>query len=226
VPPTGAFVSHPPKLKAGVVHDNHAKIKDNSNQVEAKFAAEEKKSLHVILPKFFVFFILGLFLNPLQWAARKGKGRICVDCTNGPDEIESPDASMPKPSPANADACPPVHCANSFTGFLILIWSMRQAQPLMDVLLHRVDLEAAFRRALHCQDMAVIFAYIFMDFLIIPAGQVFGSRSAPSYFSLMSDVHQEVASTVDLTNDGVALKALAQSTAVDPCHQSGTCRFL
>ena len=58
-------------------------------------------------------------------------------------------------------------------------------------------------------DMAVVFAYIFLDFLIIPVGQVFGSRSAPSYFSLMSDIRQEVASTVTLPADGEALEDLA-----------------
>ena len=54
--------------------------------------------------------------------------------------------------------------------------------------------------------MAAVFAYIFLDFLIIPVGQVFGSQSAPSYFSLMSDICTEVvASTVDLTTDGTPL---------------------
>jgi hypothetical protein len=185
--------------------------------VEAKFAAEEEKSFHVVLPKFFVFFILSLFLNPLQWAVRRGKGRICVDCTNGPDEIGSPNASMPKPSPFNADAFPPACYANSFTRFLLLIWSMRWAQPLVDVLLHCDDLtDAAFRRVLHHPDMAVVFAYVFADHLLIPVGQVFGSRSAPSYFSLMSDIRQEVASTVDLTDDCGDLEDLARTAAIDP----------
>ena len=56
---------------------------------------------------------------------------------------------------------------------------MRQAEPLQDILLHCDDLEAAFRRVLYHPDMAVVFAYIFLDFLIIPVDQVFGSRSAP-----------------------------------------------
>jgi hypothetical protein len=215
-PLTGTFVSHPPELQACVTYDNHSKIKDNRDEVEAKFAAEEEKSFHIVLPKFFVFFILGLFLNPLQWAVRKGKGRICVDCANGPDEIGSPNAATPKPSPVNADACPPVCCANSFMRFLILIWSMRRAQPLVNILLHCDDLDAAFRRVLCHPDVAVVFACVFLDHLIIPVGQVFGSRSAPSYFSLMSDIRQEVASTVDLTDDGGDLEDLARTAAVDP----------
>jgi hypothetical protein len=64
--------------------------------------------------------------------------------------------------------------------------------------------------------MAVVFAYVFADHLLIPVGQVFGSRSAPSYFSLMSDIRQEVASTVDLTDDCGDLEDLARTAAIDP----------
>jgi hypothetical protein len=84
VPLVGDFVSHPPEIQARVKHDNHPKINENQADVQAKFAAEEEKSFHINLPKFFIFYVLGLFLNPLQWAMQKGKGRICVDCTNGP----------------------------------------------------------------------------------------------------------------------------------------------
>jgi hypothetical protein len=216
VPLVGDFVSHPPELQARVKYDNHPKINENQADVDAKFAAEEQKSFHIILPKFFVFFIIGLFLNPLQWAIRKGKGRICVDCTNGPDPIGSPNHSIPKPSATNADACPPVYYGNSFSRFLILLWSMREAKPLIDILLHCDDLDAAFRRVLYHPDLAVVFAYIFMDFLIVPVGQVFGSRSAPSYFSLMSDVRAEVASTTDLVADGGPLEPLALSAILEP----------
>ena len=209
-------MSRPPELQARVAYDNHSKINDNRDAVEIKSAAKDEKSFHILLRKFFVFFILGLFLNPLQWGMRKGKGRICVNCTNGPSAIGSPNHSTPNPSPANADACPSVHYVNSFTRFLLLIWSTRQAKPFLDILLHCDDLEAAFRRVLYHPDMAVVFANIFLDFLIIPVGQVFGSRSAPSYFSLLSDIRQEVAPTVALTDNGEALEDLAQSATVDP----------
>ena len=51
VPLTGDFVSHPEELEARVRYDNHSKINDNRDDVEAKFAAEEEKSFHIILPK-------------------------------------------------------------------------------------------------------------------------------------------------------------------------------
>jgi hypothetical protein len=220
VPLTGHFVSHPSEIAARVSYDNHQMINENSKDVEAKFAAEEEKSFHIILPKFFVFFILGIFLSPLQWAIRKGKGRICADCTNGcahgPNSVGSPNTFIPKPSTENADECPPVFYGKAFMRLIILLWNMRLSKPLEDILLHCDDLEAAFRRILYHPDMAVVFAYIFSEFLIIPVGQVFGSRSAPSYFSLMSDVRAEVASTVDLTQYGGPLENLAAEAIIDP----------
>jgi hypothetical protein len=108
VPLVGSFESHPLEVQACVDYDNHPAVNTNSLAVEAKSTAEEQKSFHIIFPKFFVYFLLGLFLNPLQWAMPKGKGRICVDCTNGTDPIGSPNNFIPKLSASNADECPPV----------------------------------------------------------------------------------------------------------------------
>jgi hypothetical protein len=46
-----------------------------------------------------------------------------------------------------------------------------------------------------------VFAYVFGSFLIIPVGQVFGSRSAPSFFSLASDLRADVATTSEIQAD-------------------------
>ena len=51
VPLTVDFVSHPVELEARVRYDNHSKINDNRDDVEAKFAAEEEKFFYIILPK-------------------------------------------------------------------------------------------------------------------------------------------------------------------------------
>jgi hypothetical protein len=47
------------------------------------------------------------------------------------------------------------------------------------------NIDAAFRHILYAPDMAVLFAYMFGKFLIIPMGQVFGSHSAPSFSALL-----------------------------------------
>jgi hypothetical protein len=52
VPLVGSFESHPPEVQACVDYDNHPAVNTNSLAVEAKFAAEEQKSFHVLFPSF------------------------------------------------------------------------------------------------------------------------------------------------------------------------------
>ena len=85
--------------------------------------------------------------------------------------------------------------------FLILIWRIRITFPGIEILLHADDLDSAFRRILYSPEMAILFAYIFGPYLIIPVGQVFGSRSAPSFFSLTSDIRADLATTGSLVEN-------------------------
>ena len=215
VPLEGNYVSPRAQIPHRDHYDNHPAITENAEAVEAKFAAEEEKTFHIHLPRFLIWFIYGLFLAPLQWAVRKGKGRICVDCTkSGADEIGSINTYIGKPGIASADECPPVYYGDAFMRFLIVVWRMRLTAPLRDILLHCDDIDAAFRRILYHPDLAIAFAYVFLDYLIVPVGQVFGSRSAPSFFSLTSDIRAFVASTHDIPAE--PLTPLAANADLDP----------
>lgn len=179
-------------------YDNHPGAQDNIDAIETKFAAEEDKSFHIHLPRFMIHLVYGLFLAPLLWVIQKGKGRICVDCTYaGPDEAASINSSIEKPSVADPDACPPIFYGTAWTRFLTTLWRMRLTRPHEDILCHCDDIDAAFRRILYHPDLAPAFAYVLRQYLIIPVGQVFGSRSAPSFFSLTSDVRAFLASVHD-----------------------------
>jgi hypothetical protein len=79
VPLEGNFVSPIHQIGVHDRYDNHPAITAKQPAVAAKFAAEEEKTFHIHLPRFLIWFINGLFLAPLQWTVRKGKGRICVD---------------------------------------------------------------------------------------------------------------------------------------------------
>jgi hypothetical protein len=46
--------------------------------------------------------------------------------------------------------------------------------------------------------MAIIFPYVFGPYVIVPVGVVFGARSAPSFFSIASDIRADIATTGDL----------------------------
>jgi hypothetical protein len=74
---------------------------------------------------------------------------------------------------------------------------------------------------LYTPELAITFAYVFGSFLLIPMGQVFGSRSAPSYFSLLSDIRAHVATCTDLIT-GCPIHPLAEAAALPPEPALGT----
>ncbi len=191
VPLIGTFDSPSLALQARDQYDNHPAVAGNFSDVEAKFAKEEEKSFHIHFPRFLVYFIYGLILNPIQWALRKGKGRICIDCTNGPDGADTSSSAntfIPRPKDGHTDACPPVFYATAFLRHLQHLWRMRITFPVADILQHCNDIDAAFRRVLYTPELAIAFAYVFKGFVLIPVGQVFKLRSSSSYFSLLSDI--------------------------------------
>jgi hypothetical protein len=200
-------------LEARDAYDNHPAVAANMDEVEAKFAKEEEKTFHIHLPRFLLYCLNGLIVNPIQWAIRKGKGRICIDCTNGPDgpdTLSSANTFIPSPKAGDTDACPPVYYANAFLRHIQHLWRFRITFPLADVLQHCDDIDSAFRRVLYHPDLAIAFASVFAAFVLIPVGQVFGSRSAPSYFSLLSDIRAFVATCADLIT-GYPLHPLAEA---------------
>jgi hypothetical protein len=98
--------------------------------------------------------------------------------------------------------------------FLIVVWRMRLTAPLRDILLHGDDIDAAFRRILYHPDLAITFAFVFLEYVIVPVGQVFGSCSAPSFFSLTSDIRAFVESTHNIPAE--PLTPLAANANLDP----------
>ena len=216
VPLQGNFDSTFEELRARNRYDNHPAVSQNQAEVEAKFAKEEAQSFHIAFPRVLLYFITGLFISPLQWAIRKDKGRICVDCTNGPQPCGSPNQFITKPKDNEPDICPPVYYATAFDRLLHYMWRLRITNPQADILLHPDDINSAFRRILYHPDMAIIFAYVFQQYLIIPVGQVFGSRSAPSFFSLTSDIRAFLATTQSLHTTASDMEALATDAIIPP----------
>jgi hypothetical protein len=72
-----------------------------------------------------------------------------------------------------------------------------------------------FRHILYSPKLAIVFAYVFGQYLIIPVGQVFGSRLAPSFSSLTSDIRADAAMTSDL-HMKYPLPDLAKNIALPP----------
>jgi hypothetical protein len=67
--------------------------------VRAKFIQEELLSYHLFLPRFLAYFIYGLFISPMSWLIRKGKGRLVVDSSTvlTVGDLGAPNISIPRP---------------------------------------------------------------------------------------------------------------------------------
>jgi hypothetical protein len=68
VPLQGHFVSPSSAIAAQDHYDNHPAVKENHDAIKAKFVKEEEKSFHIQLPQFLLYLIVGLIINPIQWA--------------------------------------------------------------------------------------------------------------------------------------------------------------
>jgi hypothetical protein len=100
-----------PTLRSQGAYNNHPAIDSNLAKVEAKFAKEEERLFHIHLPWFLVYFISGLLLNLIHWVVWKGKSRIYIDCTNGPDDADTTSSAntfILSPFIRDVDVCPPV----------------------------------------------------------------------------------------------------------------------
>jgi hypothetical protein len=146
IPLQGDFITPLSQIPCRDAYDNHQAVAKNSTNIEAKFVKEEEKSFHIHLPCFMTCFIPGLVLAPLQqWVIRKGKGCICVDCTNGPTIAGLAYTSIPKPNVPNADECPSVFYQYSFAWHLQRLWQTCLTYPDDDILQHCDNIDAAFR---------------------------------------------------------------------------------
>jgi hypothetical protein len=133
VPLEGHFTAPASEIPARDKYDNHPAIGTNPASAKAKLDKEEEKSFHIHLPHICIHSLPGLILAPLQWAIQKGKDRICVDCTNGPDIKGSTNTSIPKPSAVNADECPPAFYQNSFAHHLCCLWRTCITHPTKEI---------------------------------------------------------------------------------------------
>ena len=201
VPLKGTFITPMKATEQRDAYDNHPAVSTNSDKVRNKFAKEEGKSFHIHFLRFVYVFIYGIIINPIQWAFDKGKGRICIDCTKSKDDIASANTHIPGPKDNKPDECPPVYYQYAFATYIQRLYRMRYTRPGKPIYQHADDIEAAFRQLLYHPELAIAFAYVFQEYLLIPVGQVFGSRSAPSFYCLLADVRQAIAATTTLTKN-------------------------
>lgn len=82
----------------------------------------------------------------------------------------------------------------------------------MDILQYVDDIQSAFHRVLYHPNAGILFASVFMEFLIVPVGIIFGARNSPLYFTTESELRAHIASTRRYRDDDdiTSLTTLAQ----------------
>jgi hypothetical protein len=183
-------------------YDNHPPLKQAVNEVRKKLAKEESLSYQIAFPRFIWAFIYGLFVTQITFVVRRPgeEGRICPDPSNiihesgtGNTNAYIPDTGMPGAEDKN----PAVYYGNALICLLIWIWNLRIAKPYEDILAHVDDISAAYHHILYHPMMGITFTQVFQEFLVIPCGLIFGSKSSPSWYMLPAEVRSHLASAGD-----------------------------
>lgn len=204
VPLAGVFECSRSSTWSRERYDNHPPLANECEAVREKLRAEEQLSFYILLPRFLAYFIFGLHLSPLSFVWRKGKGRACVDSSSIISNTDdgAPNTSIPDPgTPDKDDECPAVHYASAFKRHVTWIWNLRISNPGADILQFADDVHAAFHRMLYHPDIAIVFAFVFQEFLCIPVGTVFGARNSPSWWCIVAEVRAHLAACGDFSDD-------------------------
>jgi hypothetical protein len=132
---------------------------------------------------------------------RSGKGWLIVDASTklAPDDSGAPNDHIPPPGkPGRYEENPPVFYGSALKRHLFAVWNLRIAHPDEDLLQHTDNIDSAFRQMLYHPELAVVFAYVFQELLIVPVGNIFGSQNAPSWFTTPAEIGAHMANRLPL----------------------------
>lgn len=193
-------------------------LQTNAAAVDEKLRSEEKLSYHIVFPRFLWRFIPGIFLCIFRLAFRwmDPKPRLCVDPSTrlSPTDTGNTNAQIPPPG-EEPDENPPIYYGTAFMRYLQWIWNLRISYPKEDIIQMTDDVSAAFHRILYHPDIAPAFATVWREWLIIPIGTIFGSRSSPSTYMLLGEVRSHIANAFPNVS-ALDMTALAKSIHLSP----------
>jgi hypothetical protein len=112
-------------------------------------------------------------------------GRICTDPSTkvSKNDDSNPNEHIPNPDQsASLDENPELKYGTALLRLLIGLWNLRIDHPDEDILILPNDVTAAFHRILYHLSMMIVFASVFEEYLCVPAGSIFGSKSSPAYY--------------------------------------------
>ena len=177
IPLKGHFACDREHVLARNHYNNHPSVRMLTTELMEKIAKDERNSFAIVCYRFTFRFVYGIFLAALGYVIRKGKGRMVVDpsCLLTPGDSGALNHHLDKRNP---DDTPPVFFQSTLTRHLTFLWNLRITHPSEDILLLKDDIHAAFRRLRYHVDMAICYAFVFSNLLVIPIGMIFRARNS------------------------------------------------
>lgn len=96
------------------------------------------------------------------------------------------------------DINPKVYYATALKRFLTWIWRLRMDHPDGIIYLSYDDISAAFHRILYHPEIAKVYSMVFMEWLVIPTGLIFGAKNSPSLYMVPAELRAHMAAVVDV----------------------------
>jgi hypothetical protein len=86
------------------------------------------------------------------------------------------------------DKNPQVYYGTAFLRHLETIWNTRITHPREDILQACDNISAAFHRVLYHPEMAILFASVWDDKLVVPVGSIFGACFSPGFYMKKGEI--------------------------------------
>jgi len=180
------------------LHPPSADLRKEAASVDERLQKEEKLSYHILLPRFLFRFLFGLHLALFRIAYHNDDPdpRLFVDPTTtvSPDDDSNANAQMPDPGSAGQEEeNPPIYYGTAFMRQLIWLWNLRISYPHDKILQLADDVSAAFHHMLCDPCLAIVFATVWHNFLVIPIETIFGARNSPSFYMEAGETRSHLA---------------------------------
>jgi len=169
-----------------------------AHQVDKRLRKEEKLAYHILLPRFFFRFLIGIHLCLFRIAFRDDDATACL-CVNPSTPISSTDdgntnKQIPAPGiPGRFLENPPIFYGTALIHYLIWLWNLRLSYPTEDILQLVDYVSFAFRHILYHPTLAVAFASVWKIYVVIPVGTIFGAHNSPSFYMEVGEAHAHLA---------------------------------
>ena len=203
----------PSSLSPDLAHEAH--------QVNERLRKEEKLAYHILLPHFLFRFLISihLCLFRIAFCNDDPTARLCVDPSTPISSTDDGNTNRQIPAPGIPGRFlenPPIFYGTSLICYLIWLWNLRLSYPTEDILQLADDISAAFRHILYHPTLAVAFASVWENYVVIPVGTIFGARNSPSFYMEAGEARAHLA--MHLPNAAaIPLEDLATKIVLPPC---------